>query len=130
MKSSSAPVVALRMEELLVWVAERVARFPKQHKFTIGDRWLESCLDTHGALVEAAYLPGQSPAKVSTLGVAQRSLTRARTLARVGQRLGGVSERQLDFFVKESDEVGRMLGAWTKQARGSRVAVPAKAGPA
>lgn len=33
------------MEGLLTWTAERVAKFPRDHKFTVGDRLLETCLD-------------------------------------------------------------------------------------
>jgi hypothetical protein len=33
------------MEGLLTWTAERVAKFPRDHKFTVGDRLLDICLD-------------------------------------------------------------------------------------
>ena len=33
------------MEGLLTWTEERVAKFPRDHKFTVGDRLLEICLD-------------------------------------------------------------------------------------
>lgn len=33
----SAPVIALRMESLLAWTVERVAKFPRGHKLTISD---------------------------------------------------------------------------------------------
>ena len=46
--------VALRMEGLLTWVAQRVAKFPRDVKFTVGDRWLESCIDVETSLLEAA----------------------------------------------------------------------------
>ena len=51
----AAPVIALRMEGLLTWTAERVAKFPRDHKFTVGDRLLETCLDVMAALTDAAY---------------------------------------------------------------------------
>ncbi len=37
--------LALRMEDLSLWTAERVAKFPRDHKFTVGDRLLETCLE-------------------------------------------------------------------------------------
>jgi hypothetical protein len=45
-KSPTAPpLIALPMEALLAWVAERVAKFPRDHKFTTGDRLIETCID-------------------------------------------------------------------------------------
>ncbi|WP_437902983.1 hypothetical protein WME95_31065 [Sorangium sp. So ce327] len=52
---AAAPVIAVRMEALLAWVAERVARFPREHRFTVGDRLLHACLDITEHLVEASY---------------------------------------------------------------------------
>jgi hypothetical protein len=37
------------MEGLLTWTAERVAKFPHDHKFTVGDRLLETCHDVMSA---------------------------------------------------------------------------------
>ena len=51
----AAPVIALRMEGLLTWTAERMAKFPRDHKFTVGDRLLETCLDVMSGLTDAAY---------------------------------------------------------------------------
>lgn len=37
-------VVALRMEELTVWAIGHAARMPRDHKFTLGDKLVETCL--------------------------------------------------------------------------------------
>jgi len=42
--SAAPPVIAIRMKELLAWVVEQVAKFPSEHKFTVGDRLVETCL--------------------------------------------------------------------------------------
>lgn len=108
----AAPVIALRMEGLLVWVVERVAKFPREHKFTVGDRLVETCLDITSHLVEASYRRD----KRHDLAAASRGLVRARVLVRLARQLRCVSEAQHLHFVKESDEVGRMLGGWLKAA--------------
>ena len=41
------------MEELTLWVIGRVKSFPRDHRFTLGDRLIESCLVVLDALVEA-----------------------------------------------------------------------------
>lgn len=106
----AAPVIALRMESLLAWTVERVAKFPRDHKFTIGDRLIETCLDITSHLLEAAYRRD----KRGDLAAASRGLVRARVLVRLARHLRCVSESQHLHFVKESDEVGRMLGGWLR----------------
>jgi hypothetical protein len=48
-------VIAVRMGGLLVWVVERVAKFPREHRFTIGERLVETSLGVCEALVDASY---------------------------------------------------------------------------
>jgi hypothetical protein len=44
------------MEDLTLWVVQRVAQMPKAHKFTLGERWTETCLDVTSRLVDASFL--------------------------------------------------------------------------
>jgi len=111
--------LALRMEDLTLWVIEHAAKFPRAHKFTVGDRLVETCLDVTTILVEATYLP-RGRAKLQSLHRASRSLTRARVLVRLAQRLELLSARQRSHFADQSDELGRMLGGWTRALRGAR----------
>lgn len=109
-KSGEAPVIAVRMEELLVWVMERCGKMPREHKFTVGDRLVETCLEVTVLLVEASY----SREKQVLLQGASRALTRARVLARVAQRLRLLSGDQQRYFAEQSLEIGKMLGGWTR----------------
>lgn len=43
------------MEDLSLWVVERVAKMPRDHKFTIGDRLIEACLTVTTLLIDATY---------------------------------------------------------------------------
>ena len=112
-RPATAPVIALRMESLLTWTAERVAKFPRDHKFTVGDRLIETCLDVMAHITDAAYRRD----KLAALAAASRSLTRARVLARLAAALRCLSGAQHLHFVKESDEVGKMLGGWLKASQ-------------
>lgn len=49
------------MEPLSLWVLKRVEGFPRNHKFTVGDRLIESCLQAQTSLVEGSQ-PGPSRA--------------------------------------------------------------------
>lgn len=66
-------VVALRMEDLALWTLERVAKMPRDHKFTLGDKLVETCLEVTTLLTEASYVRD----KLTLLASASRALTRA-----------------------------------------------------
>ena len=56
------PVAALRMERLALWVIGRVEGFPGKHRFTVGEKWIETCLDIQTYLEEnRSYSSMQEP---------------------------------------------------------------------
>jgi len=91
------------MEDLTLWVLQRVAKFPRDHKFTVGDRLTETCLDIAALLVEATFTHN----KLDLLARASRGLTRARVLVRLCHRLGLLSADQRGYFATQTDELGR-----------------------
>jgi hypothetical protein len=62
------------MEDLALWTLERVAKMPRDHKFTLGDKLVETCLEVTTLLTEASYVRD----KLTLLAAAPRALTRAR----------------------------------------------------
>lgn len=114
--------IALRMEDLTLWALERAAKMPRDHKFTVGDRLVETCLDVNAALVEASFVRD----KLQLLQAASRGLIRARVLVRLAERLGLLTARQRGYFASESEALGRQLGGWT---RSQRARYPSGAGP-
>ncbi len=113
-KSQPTPaVVALRMEDITHWAIERVAKMPREHKFAIGDKLVEACLEVTCTLVEATYVRD----KLGLLTQASRGLVRARVLARLASRSKLLSLDQLAYFERETVEIGRMIGGWTRSMR-------------
>lgn len=107
-------IVALHMEDLTMWTVERTAKMPREHKFTVGDKLVETCLEITTLLAEASYVRD----KLALLAAASRGLTRARLLVRIGQRLHLLSAAQREFFSSQSLAIGKMIGGWTKPANG------------
>ncbi len=93
-----------------MWVMQRAEDFPKKHKFSVADRWIEACLEALTALVEAAYVRD----KRGLLMQSSRALVRARVLARVATTLRSLSNEQLAYFERESVEIGKMIGGWLR----------------
>lgn len=111
--AGEAAVCALRMEDLTVWAVERAAKFPRDHKFTVGDKWVETCLEVTTLLTEASFVRD----KLSLLAQASRALTRARILCRIAQRLKLLTTAQREYFSDHSLEIGKMIGGWTRTLR-------------
>ncbi|HQB46637.1 MAG TPA: four helix bundle protein, partial [Polyangiaceae bacterium] len=109
----SLPPVVLQMEDLTLWIMLRVAKFPRDHRFTLGDRLIEACLSVLDDLVHAAF----SRDKVALLTHASRTLTRARTLVRLANRAHLLAEKQRTYFAEQSDEIGKKISGWTRHAR-------------
>ena len=80
--ASEPAVIALRMEDLALWTAERVGRMPRDHKFTIGDRLVDTVLEVTTLLVQASFTRD----KLALLTQASLALTRAQILSPSGCR--------------------------------------------
>jgi hypothetical protein len=115
-KAAPPAVAALRMEPLVVWVIQRVDNFPRKSRFTIGDRWIDTCLDIQTSLVEASYVREKRALLLS----ASRGLVRARVVARVATTLHALSLDQEAHFDRETTELGRMIGGWLRSLASKR----------
>ena len=103
-------VAAVRMEPVTLWVIGRVEHFPRRHRFTVGDRWIETCLEVQTSLVEASYVGRKRELLLS----ASRGLVRARVLARMAAALRCISLDQEAHLQRETSEIGRMIGGWIR----------------
>ncbi|MBN2197416.1 MAG: four helix bundle protein [Polyangiaceae bacterium] len=65
-------VVALRMEAVALWIIQCVAKMPREHRFTLGDRLIETSLEVTTLLFDASYRRDKAP----LLAEAGRGLTR------------------------------------------------------
>jgi len=102
------------MEDVSLWLLERVAKMPRQHRFTLGDRLVETSLEATTLLLDASYVRD----KHGLLLAAGRALTRLRLLGRLGRRLGVFSEKQELFLAQQTSEASRMVGGWARAQRG------------
>ena len=101
------------MEDLTTWTIERATKMPREHKFVVGDKLVETCLEITTLLVEASFARD----KLELLARASRALTRARVIVRIAQRLRLLSEKQREHFINESLTIGKMLGGWTRSTQ-------------
>ncbi len=114
---TTTPVILEKHYDLLLWLQQQVPRFPRSHRFVLGDRLLGVSLDIQGLLVEASYTRD----KRDLLGRAGVKLAQLRYLVRLAKDLQFLSLRQYGFLSERMEELGRMLGGWMKQ-QGARPA--------
>jgi hypothetical protein len=97
--------------DLARWLLTCASKFPKEYRFTLGERTHGATLDVLEHLTSAAY----STDKTEDLQEANRALQRTRILVRLARDLGMITERQYEFATPKIVELGKQIGGWRKQ---------------
>ena len=105
------PAVVQKLYDILLWVSPIVAKFPKDKRYTLGQRMESLLLDTLETLVEAAY----TKEKRGLLRRANTNLEKFRFLTRLAKDLQFINLRRFEYLAGQVNEVGAMLGGWMKQ---------------
>ena len=107
----SVPAVIHKVYDLLMWLMGRIAKFPRSHRFVLGDRMERLVLDVLELLIEAVY----TREKRDMLRRAGIQIEKLRYLVRASKDLQFLSVQQYEFVSRQIDEVGRMVGGWHRQ---------------
>jgi hypothetical protein len=107
-----APVAVGKAYDFVLWLLPKVENFPRTHRFTVGERLTTHGLDLLTALVEAAY----ARQKGELLEQASRKVNSTRYLLRMAKDLKLMSIDAYGFSAEKLDEIGRMVGGWSKAA--------------
>jgi len=112
-QDDGAPVAVGKAYEFVLWLLPKVENFPRTHRFTVGERLTAHGLDLLTSLVEAGY----ARQKVELLEQASRKVNSTRYLLRLAKDLKLMSIESYGFSAEKLDEIGRMVGGWSKAAR-------------
>jgi len=102
--------VITRAYDLAREMRARVRKFPRDLRFVLGDRMLSTTYDVLDALIEARYCPARGP----LLQRANLSLERLRFQVRLSTDERLMSVDQYAYVAGIIDDVGRLVGGWTK----------------
>lgn len=105
------PAVVTLAYDLLLWLINHVGKFPRSHRFVLGERIETTMLTVLMVLVEASY----SRERLSLLQRANLELEKLRMLIRLGKDLGFTSLAQYEHASKEMLRVGQQVGGWIRQ---------------
>jgi 23S rRNA-intervening sequence protein len=97
-------------QQFLLWLVPTIEKFPRSQKFTLGDRIQSTALDILEALIEATYTRDRR----GHLARANLGLEKLRHLFRLAFQLKSLDPRRYEHAARSLDEIGRLVGAWTK----------------
>jgi hypothetical protein len=108
--SDTLPTAVTKAYDVLLWLINHVGKFPRSHRFVLGDRIESRMLSVLESLVLAAYTRD----KRDHLRQANGDVQVLRLLVRAGKDLGFTSMKQYEFISRELVDLGRQIGGWTK----------------
>lgn len=116
--------VITRTYDLVLDLTRRVGRFPREHRFLLGDRMLRSGYDVLDLVIEARY----SRTKEPLLQRANLRLEQLRFQIRLAHDERLLSHQQYGTVAGLVDEVGRLVGGWKRSRSEGAAAPPDRAG--
>lgn len=102
-----------RTYDLLLWLIPQVGKFPRVHRFGLGERIQRLALDFQDSLVAAGK--AQGVLRLEYLQRADIQLAQLRLWMRLTRDLEILSIRRYEHAAGLLNEVGRLLGAWIKK---------------
>ena len=104
------------MYRFLLWLIPAVEKFPRSQKFLLGDRIQNAALDVLERLIEATYTRQRD----ALLAQANTGIEKLRFLARLAHDLRCFDARRYEHAARGLDEIGRLIGGWTKANRAAQ----------
>lgn len=113
MKARAELSVIAKTYDLILWFVPIIGRFPRSHRFVLGERLegkLYGLLDT---LIQAKYHSD----RMALLEDANVALETLRFQVRLAKDLELLSLRRYEYVARHIDDIGREIGAWVRQQR-------------
>ena len=104
-------VVITKMYDLILWSCNHTSRFPKNHRFVLGERIERNLYDLLETLIRAKY----SKQAVPLLVDANLNLEILRFQFRLAKDLNCLQAKSYGFATKAVDEIGRLIGGWLRR---------------
>jgi hypothetical protein len=100
----------VRYYDLLLWLTERTRSFPRELRFVLAERILDTAYACYGHLVRAKKV--NDAARPAVLLEADIRLDVLRAQLRLAHEMRCLSTDQYEHGARLVNEVGKMLGAW------------------
>lgn len=110
MKESPELTVITKTYDLILWSCNHTSRFPRNHRFVLGERIERNLYDLLETLIRAKYIRQRQ----ALLEEANLKLEILRFQMRLAKDLQCLKQQSYAFAAKAVDEVGRLIGGWLR----------------
>ncbi len=110
MMQPSVPIVVSKTYELTLWFLPKLAKFPRDQRFLLGDRIEMFLLDILEGLIDATY----TKEKIKALKKVNLKLEKLRFMVRMANDMHYINIGSYEFASRGINEVGKMVGGWLK----------------
>ena len=107
--NESYPII-VKTYELSLWYIKKIEKFPKNHRFTLGDKIQNEMIELLLIYTDTIY----SKNKKELLNKANRSIEKLRILTKLLCDLNILSNDNKRFVITKLNEIGAMSGGWIK----------------
>ena len=107
---ATVPKVVEDCHELLAWIIPKLDQFPRNRRYTLGERIESGLLRVLENLIQAAYQKPQS----GCLQEANLQLDVVRHLWRLSHTLQSITHQSYGQGAERLTELGRQIGGWRK----------------
>jgi len=104
----------VRTHDFLLWLLPQVQKFPRAYRFTLAERIQETAMDFQDGIITAGK--SKEKERLAFLKEADIELEKIRFWLRFSKNLNLFSVGQYEHASRMMVEMGRLLGAWIKQA--------------
>jgi hypothetical protein len=103
-------LVISKAYDLVLWSCRHIGKFPRSHRFTLGDRLEQRLYDMLEQLVRARYTRERAP----LLRSVNLDLELLRFQFRLAKDLHCLSVDSYGHAARTVNEIGQMIGGWLK----------------
>jgi len=103
-------VVLTKTYDLILWSCHHTGKFPRNHRFVLGERMERNLYDLLETLIRAKY----TRQRQGLLENANLTLEILRFQMRLAKDLQCLKVESYGFATKAIDEIGRLVGGWLK----------------
>lgn len=97
---------------LIERIYKDVHKFPKEYKYTLGEKLKSSCFE----LIDNIIIANSEKNKIPYLKKANQQIDRLRVYVRLCYSLNVIGIKKYEVLSKYIDEIGKMTGGWMKKA--------------
>lgn len=105
-------VVITKTYDFILWSCNHTGKFPRNHRFVLGERIERSLYDLLETLIRAKYSRQRQP----LLEHANLTLEILRFQIRLAKDLQCLRIESYGFAAKAIDEIGKLVGGWLKNS--------------